>query len=437
MAASCAFAAGKPSPGWEAGVAKVKITPYEMIWIAGYGGRNHPAEGILQDVWAKALALKDRNGKFGVVVTLDVCTIDRTFYEEFIGNVSKRYGLRRDQVIVNCSHTHSGPAVGKSLQHIHQMGEEDWKKELKYTEWLQGALADLVGDALRDFRPVRVLTGNGIARFGVNRRSNKEPTVKDLTELKGPTDFSVPVLKVEDESGRMTAVLFGYACHPTTTGFYHYNGDYPGWAQAELEKTYPGAVAMFFQGGGADVNPLPRRKISYAIKYGKELAAAVEQALADELTEREPSLETRLVDVPLAMEEPRSLAELDEIGSDLDPDNYFARWARSTAAAVRRGEKLPREWPFTVQYWTLGDQKVFALGGELFVGYSLAIKRRFGNDTFVMGYCNDVMSYIPTEEAWAEGGYEVDKVYCESGLPAQWTRDVTKRIMDAVWKIAE
>ena len=43
----------------------------------------------------------------------------------------------------------------------------------------------------------------------------------------------------------------------------------------------------------------------------------------------------------------------------------------------------------------------------------------------------------PTEEAWAEGGYEVDKVYCESGLPAQWTRDVTKRIMDAVWKIAE
>lgn len=436
LASACAFG-GDCALGWKAGVAKVKITPCEMIWLAGYGTRNHPAEGVLQDVYAKALALEDRNGKVGVIVTIDVCTVDKEFTDEFIATLTKRYGLVRDQVILNCSHTHSGPAVGKSLQHIHQMDEAEWKKELKYTAWLQGALADLVGDALRDRRPARILTGNGFARFGVNRRNNKEAQVRDLTELKGQTDFAVPVLKVEDETGRMTAVLFGYACHPTTLGGYVYNGDYAGWAQEELEKSHPGVTALFFQGGGADINPLPRRKVSLAIKYGKELAAAVEQALADELKERDATLDLRYEEAMLAMEKPFPLEKLDEIGSDHDPDNYFARWARATAAQVRRGEKLPEKWPFPVQYWQIGDQKLFALAGELFVGYTLDIKKRFGNDTFVMGYCNDVMSYIPTEEAWDQGGYEVDKVYCESGLPAQWTRDVTKTILDAVDRIAK
>ena len=101
------------------------------------------------------------------------------------------------------------------------------------------------------------------------------------------------------------------------------------------------------------------------------------------------------------------------------------------------GVKLPRTWPFPVQYWRIGDQKLFTFGGELLVGYALDVKKMYGRDTFVMGYCNDVMSYIPTEEAWAQGGYEVDKVYCESGLPAQWTRDVTKRIMDGVKRLAD
>ena len=437
MAASCAFAADSSVPGWRVGVAKVKITPSEMVWIAGYGARNRTAEGTLQDVWAKALALEARDGRVGVIVTLDVCTVDKEFTDEFLAALSRRYGLKRDQVILNCSHTHSGPAVGKSLQYIHQMDKAEWKKEEAYTAWLQDALADLVGDALRDRRPARVLTGNGLARFGVNRRSNAEARIVGLSELKGPMDFSVPVLKVEDTTGRMTAVLFGYACHPTTTGFYNYNGDYPGFAQEELEKMHPGTTALFFQGAGADINPLPRRKMSLAVKYGKELAAAVEQALIDELTERDATLDLRYREVMLAMEEPFSLEKLDEIGGDQNPDNYFARWARAMAAKVRRGEVLPREWPFPVQYWQIGDQKLFALAGELLVGYTLAIKERFGGDAFVMGYCNDVMSYIPTDEAWEKGGYEVDKVYCESGLPSQWTRDVMTRILNAVWELAE
>jgi len=57
-----------------------------------------------------------------------------------------------------------------------------------------------------------------------------------------PVDHSVPVLRVTDAQGKVAAVLFGYACHNTTTPIYHYNGDYAGYAQIALEASHPGAM---------------------------------------------------------------------------------------------------------------------------------------------------------------------------------------------------
>ncbi len=39
---------------WKAGVARVKITPEESMWMAGYASRDHASEGKLTDLWAKA-----------------------------------------------------------------------------------------------------------------------------------------------------------------------------------------------------------------------------------------------------------------------------------------------------------------------------------------------------------------------------------------------
>ena len=77
--------------------------------------------------------------------------------------------------------------------------------------------------------------------------------------------------------GVLRAVLFGYACHNTTTGgdFYQVNGDYAGVAQLELEKTHPGTIAMFMMLCGSDQNPNPRGTVELADQYGQALAAAV------------------------------------------------------------------------------------------------------------------------------------------------------------------
>src|SRR5262245_14080114 len=67
----------KPEPPWKAGAARVKITPEKPMWLSGYGGRDRPAEGTLQDLWAKALVLQDPGGKRVVLVTMDLVGIPR------------------------------------------------------------------------------------------------------------------------------------------------------------------------------------------------------------------------------------------------------------------------------------------------------------------------------------------------------------------------
>src|SRR5205085_487151 len=57
---------------WKAGVATVKVTPQKMLFMAGYAARKKPAEGKVQDLFAKALALQDEQGNKLVFVTLDL-----------------------------------------------------------------------------------------------------------------------------------------------------------------------------------------------------------------------------------------------------------------------------------------------------------------------------------------------------------------------------
>ena len=119
------------------------------------------------------------------------------------------------------------------------------------------------------------------------------PKLRQLGQLKGPVDHEVPVLCVREPDGKVRAVVFGYACHATVLSFYQWCGDYPGFAQLELEKRYPGATALFHAGCGADQNPLPRRTVDLAEGYGKQLADAVDQIVKAPMARREPAARTR------------------------------------------------------------------------------------------------------------------------------------------------
>ena len=132
----------------------------------------------------------------------------------------------------------------------------------------------------------------------MNRRNNREAEVAQLlakgTPLAGPVDHAVPIMTVTRPDGHRDAILFGYACHPTTLSFMTWCGDYPGFAQLELEKNHPGATAMFVNTCGGDQNPLPRRSVELCQKYGHELAIGVDVALRQPLQGVSAELRTAL-----------------------------------------------------------------------------------------------------------------------------------------------
>ena len=421
---------------WKAGVAKVNITPQESQWLAGYAGRNHASEGILMDLWAKALILEDAEGKRSVLVTADLLDFQKQMSDSIKKQLNDKLGLSPAQIILNASHTHSGPVVLQSaLVDMYLFDEQEKKKIERYSRLLEQQIVDVVIKASQSMEPVTLAAGNGIARIQVNRRNNAEGKLTSTTELRGPHDCAVPVLKVANASGQIKALAFGYACHPTVLDIYLWSGDYPGFAQAELEKWYPGAVALFFQGAGADQNPLPRRTIPLAKQYGVTLAAAVDRTIQEEMKVLPATLKTAYKEVALPLGTPYSEAHLTGIINN--GPAFLQRYAQRFLDQIKKGEPLMQSYPYPVQAWNIGGWTLFALGGELPIGYALQLKQKYGENIFVLGFSNDVMGYIPTTTILQEGGYEGDTSQLEYGLPGKWSPTAESAIYEAIDGLAE
>ena len=106
---------------WKAGAAKSIITPEKPMWMAGYASRDHVAEGKSIDLMGKVLVLEDPAGERAVLITLDLVGIDRPLSQSICSQLEKKHGLLRDQVAINCSHTHSGPVVARNLRPMHYL----------------------------------------------------------------------------------------------------------------------------------------------------------------------------------------------------------------------------------------------------------------------------------------------------------------------------
>lgn len=420
---------------WKAGIAKVNITPRQSMWMAGYGSRTKPSEGKLTDIWVKALALEDKAGKRSVLVTMDLVGIPKRVSDDIRDALKRKLGLSRSQIILNASHTHSGPVLSDALFDIYPLNDAEKDKIEQYTQWLTNAIINMVGESFQKMVPVAIYSGNGITRFQVNRRNNSEATLSPITHLNGPNDYAVPVIKVVNREGKLIAVAFGYACHNTVLSGYEWSGDYAGFAQIDLEEAFPGTMALFFQGCGADLNPLPRRTVSVARQYGQELSSAVQAVLGEEMELLSGQMSTAYREIDLPMNAPMPRAEMEQLANK--NAGYQSRWAARLLKELDQGKPLAKSYPFPVQVWRLGEQPMVILGGEVVVDYAVDLKNIFGQKLFVLGYSNDVMSYIPSARILREGGYEGALAPMVYGLPATWRADAQSLIYETVLELAE
>ena len=423
---------------WSAGVGKVDITPTDAMWMGGYANRDRPAEGTLTKLWAKALVLDDGQGSQVILVTADLTAVDRKMGLAIRGLIARKHGLPMSHVALNVSHTHSGPVVGDALAPQYRLDARQKQKVDQYADQLPGLVLKACDLAMAGRVPAHIAWGNGHCTFAVNRRENKSEVVverREKDQLVGPVDHSVPVLKVTGRDGKTVAILFGYACHATVTGLFEWSGDYPGFAQINLEKAHPGAVAMFWAGCGADQNPLPRRTVALLKQYGQELADAVNQVVAGNMRSVSGRIGAAYEEVPLAFGPAWTVPQVEEkLKSRREKDQ---NWAKIILARYKTEKKRPTHYPYPVQFWRLGNGPRFVLlGGEVVVDYALALKGEYGmQKVWVAGYSNDVMNYIPSRRVFLEGGYEGVGGMISYAQFAPWTAQVEQTILSTVRRL--
>ena len=422
---------------WKAGVASAIITPKENMWMSGYAAREKPADGALHDLWVKALAIEDENGNRSVFITSDLIGLSRDLSHSICEQIQKNQKLKRSQIIISSSHTHSGPVINSNLKLIYlEFSKEQLKQISSYRTFLEKTIIQCVDAAFTDMQPARISSGIGIARFAVNRRNNVPNDVLHSNDLEGPSDHTVPVLSVNLVDGDLMSLVFGYACHCTTLSINQWNGDYAGFAQIELEKKYPGSTAMFYASCAGDQNPEPRGLVEQAEQYGIELAAAVTRVLKGPMNSLNPELQTNYEEIELQFSEPYSIKEFNAVIAE-DPE-WQKRWARHYLSKIEKGEKLKQSYRhYPVQSWRIGKQLLISLGGEVVVDYAIRLKETWGNDLFIAAYSNDVMAYIPSERVLEEGGYEGNTSMRAYGQPSTWAPGIENKIVTEVGRQLE
>lgn len=420
------------NPDWKAGVASIKITPEKPVMMAGYASRNKPFERVESDLFAKALVLEDAKGQRVVLVTSDLIGFPAAVAEPICDRLRDKLGLKREQILLNSSHTHTGPIVS-----LESEGAEG-QRTIEYTRWLQDRVVDVVTQASSKLEPVRLSHGSGVIHFVMNRREFTPNGVILGVNPRGLADRSVPVLRIDTADGKPRAVLFGAGSHNTTLGpsCYEICGDYAGFSQTFVQEKHPGVTALFMLGCAGDANPYPRNSMEDSKQHGAELGKEVCRVMDAKLRPVRGPLQLAFGRVDIPLQEVPSKADLEKLVKTKQPSAHVF-FAQRALAMLEKGEKLPTHYSAPISVIQLGpDLTLVGLPGEVVVDYLTMVEKAIGpNHLWVAGYCHDVFGYLPSAKVLAEGGYETRGLYTGGvGLFSPKAQDV---VIDKVKELAK
>lgn len=327
-----------------AGAAKVDITPPIGTPLAGFGARlGAPSKGIYDPIYARALYLDDGKTDWLMVVTDTVL-----FMGPMVQDVEKRLRTKPTLLTTAATHTHAGP--GHILKEPGVFLGAGVFNRKTYDKVVAG-ITQAMEQAVRRARPARIAFAKGQAGLSHNRRFEG-----------GKKDSEVGIMRVDDEKGKVIAVLYNFAAHPTIVGDNYFSADYPGYANQVIEQVYPEATALFFNGAQGDQAPS-----SPCGGDDQARARCTGYALGGEVLDR--------VQGAAPVEKP--VIRFHEQQVLLNPQmNYAAK----------------------VQAITIGPALFLTIPGEAYVEIGLHWKveaRKRGYDpVFVFGLANDTIGYI-------------------------------------------
>ncbi len=410
----------------KAGVSIVDISPKKGIELAGYPHYLRHNTGIHNPLYASCIFLDDGITKLAIVC-MDILFFSKVYVKEVRKRVSSKVNIPEANIMISCSHTHSGPwASGRlDLEGL----ERGLKPDMGYVSSLKDKLVDLITNVCSNTFEAKIGIEKGICGkekgIGGNRR-----------DPDGPADPEVWTIGIKDKKDNWRAALVKYSLHPTVIHEEStvVTADYPSYIRRYLAKTKPEMIFLFAQGTSGDQSTRYFRKgqtFKEAERIGFEIGRVADSILNSmKLTSDVPLIvKSTETDIELRKIPAEEAAEAEVVETkerlerlkkekasyiEIQNANLKNLGAECTLGYIRlknKGIDLElevNELPAEVQVIGIGDSRIVAVPGEIFVEFGLNIQKRSPfNITFVITLANGCLpGYACTEEAYSEGDYE-------------------------------
>ncbi|MBA7625886.1 hypothetical protein ES703_33320 [subsurface metagenome] len=376
------------------GCAKVDITPRTSVWLSGYGSRNKPSDGIVDELYAKALVLDDGQNKIAIV-SADLLWVPLKITAEIRREVKEKIGIPEKNVLICATHTHFGPKIDRITKNWPDTPASEIDKS--YVQTLKKKIADLILAANKNMREVKLGAVKGeIPEIVYNRRTKRNDGSVAMTFrlppadpnlIFGPIDPEVCILRVEDMNGAPACAIVNFACHPVSgtlnrEKFYSISADYPGYTTQVVEQM-EGGICLFALGTAGNMNPVRIERKKPRLQIGRALGGEVLRRIQFVSTSGEVTLK--------ALKKPVTMP----IKKNLSPDRIID------------ADKTKKTLTTEVQVLKIEDIYILGLPGEVLVEIGLEIKNRAGiENLFIISLSNDACGYVCHRQAYKEGGYE-------------------------------
>ncbi len=260
------------------GYARVDITPKESVPLSGMINSHARMPSYVNDpLYTTCIAFTDAEGNTALMYTSDLISCDEVLLQRLQAAVSEQFGIPGENVVISCTHTHSGP----------DQVNTDFECINRYNDMYVLALISAAQTALADRKPAQMFIGRTTRTQGLNcvRHYTKDEN-GNWSGHKAETDPMLQVLKIEREDAP-DILLMNWQAHPcraTRISMKCVSADYIGSVRNYIEKKTDYLFA-FFQGAAGNLgssSKIPREKLTEDMDtYGALLGERALEALAD------------------------------------------------------------------------------------------------------------------------------------------------------------